>query len=178
MRKNITSELKTGKISTPIGDMLAAASDNGISLLEFTGLDRCEKNLSVVSKNLNFGSGAKAEKLLDELFLQITEYFAGKRRNFNIPLDINIGTLFQKQAWDALLTIPYGITKSYKEQAEIINNPKAVRAIGNANKRNPISIIVPCHRVIGANGKLVGYGGGLWRKEYLLNLEFSNKKNK
>ncbi|MCP4176445.1 MAG: methylated-DNA--[protein]-cysteine S-methyltransferase [bacterium] len=174
MKENIDLGLKTTTISTPIGDMLGAASDNGICLLEFTGLDRCEKNLSIVSKDLKIVSTNKAEKHLNELDLQISEYFEGKRKEFDIPIDINIGTLFQKQAWDALLTIPYGVTKSYKEQAEIIDNPKAVRAIGNANKRNPISIIVPCHRVIGANGKLVGYGGGLWRKKYLLDFETSN----
>jgi AraC family transcriptional regulator, regulatory protein of adaptative response / methylated-DNA-[protein]-cysteine methyltransferase len=165
----------TRKIITPIGDMLAAASDKGICFLEFTGLDRCEKNLNIVTQNLNTKSTDKAEKLLDELVIQIDEYFDKKRKNFDILLDVNIGTSFQKQAWNALLTIPYGTTKSYKEQAMIINNPKAVRAIGNANRRNPISIIIPCHRVIGASGKLVGYGGGLWRKKYLLELETANK---
>ena len=101
---------------------------------------------------------------------QLEEYFAGSRTEFDLPLFYR-GTPFQQAAWDALRTIPYGETRSYKDMAVQIGNPKAVRAVGMANNRNPISIIVPCHRVIGANGKLVGYGGGLPIKEKLLELE-------
>ncbi len=104
---------------------------------------------------------------------QIEEYLRGKRKEFQLPLAAE-GTAFQKAAWGALLTIPYGETRSYKEMAEQVGNPKACRAIGMANNRNPISIVVPCHRVIGANGKLVGYGGGLHIKEWLLALEKGN----
>lgn len=102
---------------------------------------------------------------------QLKEYFAKKRKTFDVKLDISCATEFQRAAWKALMEIPYGETRSYQAQAEMIKNPKAVRAIGGANHRNPISIIIPCHRVIGKNKKLVGYGGGLFRKEYLLNLE-------
>lgn len=102
---------------------------------------------------------------------QLKEYFLGKRREFDIKLDIRIGTEFQQKAWKVLMEIPYGETRSYQEQAITIGNPKAVRAIGGANNKNPISIIIPCHRVIGKNNKLVGYGGGLLKKEFLLNLE-------
>ncbi len=102
--------------------------------------------------------------------MQLEDYFAGKRKSFDIPLDLQ-GTDFQKQVWQALIQIPYGKTCSYKELAQAIEKPKAIRAVGGANNKNPVSIIVPCHRVIGANKKLVGYAGGLDRKEGLLALE-------
>jgi len=101
---------------------------------------------------------------------QLNEYFAGKRQQFDLPLDFE-GTAFQQQVWQALLTIPFGETRSYKQIAEQIGNAKAVRAVGAANSKNPISIIAPCHRVVGANGKLVGFAGGLENKEILLKIE-------
>jgi len=107
---------------------------------------------------------------LQECFRQIEEYFPGKRKEFSLKLRLE-GTDFQKKVWQELMKIPYGETVSYKDIAEAIANPKAVRAVGQANHNNPISIIVPCHRVIGRDGKLVGYGGGLWRKEWLLEHE-------
>lgn len=112
----------------------------------------------------------QTSKLSDEAYTQLQEYFNNKREQFNIPLELK-GTPFQKQVWSALTKIPYGKTKSYKEIAQDINNPKAVRAVGNANNKNPIAIIIPCHRVIGSNGKLVGYAGGLELKELLLKIE-------
>ncbi|WP_180055579.1 methylated-DNA--[protein]-cysteine S-methyltransferase [Acinetobacter sp. YH12142] len=101
---------------------------------------------------------------------QLNEYFAGKRQQFDLPLDFE-GTAFQQQVWQALLTIPFGETRSYKQIAAQIGNVKAVRAVGAANGKNPISIIAPCHRVVGANGKLVGFAGGLEKKEILLKIE-------
>lgn len=101
---------------------------------------------------------------------QLNEYFAGTRQQFNLPLDFE-GTEFQQKVWQALLSIPFGETRSYKQIAEQIGNVKAVRAVGAANGKNPISIIAPCHRVVGANGKLVGFAGGLDNKEILLQLE-------
>ncbi|MNI75356.1 Methylated-DNA--protein-cysteine methyltransferase [compost metagenome] len=101
---------------------------------------------------------------------QLKEYFAGERRQFDLRLDLQ-GSEFQRKVWNALLTIPYVETASYKDIAEMIGQPKAVRAVGGANNKNPIPIIVPCHRVIGSNGSLVGYGGGLSIKESLLSLE-------
>ena len=98
--------------------------------------------------------------------------------NFVEKIDIRTGTEFQKKAWRALIEIPYGETRSYQEQAMAIGNPKAVRAVGGANNKNPISIIIPCHRVIGKNKKLVGYGGGLLKKEFLLNLEKTDIKER
>lgn len=101
---------------------------------------------------------------------QLNEYFAGQRQNFDLPLDFE-GTEFQQKVWQALLSIPFGETRSYKGIAEQIGNVKAVRAVGAANGKNPISIIAPCHRVVGANGKLVGFAGGLENKDVLLKLE-------
>ena len=108
--------------------------------------------------------------LIKEAYRQLSEYLKGERKAFDLPLNPK-GTDFQKRVWRALCDIPYGETRSYKQIAEAIGNPKAVRAVGMANNRNPITIVVPCHRVIGADGKLVGYGGGLEMKEFLLRLE-------
>lgn len=110
-------------------------------------------------------------KEVEKCIKELQEYFAGKRKTFDVKLDISQGTEFQQEAWKALLAIPYGETRSYQDQAIAMKNSKAVRAVGGANHNNPISIIIPCHRVIGKNGKLTGYGGGLFRKEYLLDLE-------
>ena len=111
-------------------------------------------------------------RLLSRAADMLREYFEGKRKVFDLPLNPE-GTDFQKKAWNALLTIPYGQTRSYKEQAEVVGNAKACRAVGAANGKNPISIIIPCHRVIGTDGSLVGFGGGLAVKKALLDLEKS-----
>lgn len=114
-------------------------------------------------------SGTKTA-LTDLVYAQIMEYFEGKRRIFTFPYELR-GTDFQKKVWRALCDIPYGETRTYKEIAAAVGNPKACRAVGMANNKNPIAIAVPCHRVIGTDGKLVGYAGGLDMKEALLNLE-------
>lgn len=119
-----------------------------------------------------FDGVKKASALTDKAAKQLDEYFTGKRRIFDLPLNPQ-GTEFQKAVWNALLTVPYGETASYKQIAERIGNPKACRAVGIANNKNPIWIIIPCHRIIGAGGQLVGYGGGLEMKEKLLKLEKS-----
>ena len=108
--------------------------------------------------------------LIKEAHQQLSEYLKGERKSFDLPLRMR-GTDFQQRVWNALLDIPYGETRSYKQIAEAIGNPKAVRAVGMANNRNPLLIVVPCHRVIGVNGKLVGYGAGIEKKEFLLRLE-------
>ena len=113
---------------------------------------------------------AGRDAILDRARRQLDQYFAGKLRVFDLPL-APVGTPFQQRVWQALLTIPYGVTRSYGQQAAAIGSPQASRAVGLANGRNPISIIVPCHRVIGANGSLTGYGGGMERKKLLLDLE-------
>ena len=113
---------------------------------------------------------AAVAAVLDDVVAQLDEYFAGDRVTFDLPLD-PVGTEFQLRAWEALRLIPYGETRSYAQQAERIGAPAAVRAVGAANGRNPISIIVPCHRVVGSDGSLTGFGGGLDAKRYLLDLE-------
>jgi AraC family transcriptional regulator of adaptative response/methylated-DNA-[protein]-cysteine methyltransferase len=158
------------RITTPLGPMLAGATDKGICLFEFADRRMLETQLTRIRKIFKAELISGSSHRFDVLNEQMEEYFAGKRKEFTFPLVID-GTPFQEKVWKALLEIPYGETRSYKDQAKMIGNPKAVRAVANANGDNRIAIIIPCHRVIGANGKLVGYGGGLWRKKYLLNLE-------
>ncbi len=117
--------------------------------------------------------GTKTE-ITDKAYKELSEYFEGKRKQFDIPYKLT-GTDFQKKVWSALCDIPYGETRSYKDIAAAVGNPKASRAVGMANNKNPITVIVPCHRVIGASGKLVGYAGGLTMKEFLLDMESENK---
>nr|WP_248878377.1 methylated-DNA--[protein]-cysteine S-methyltransferase [Epilithonimonas zeae] len=158
------------RIETPLGAMIACANENGICMLEFSDRKSLTKELEEISKyfkaNVVQGENAHFKTLEKEL----EEYFDGKRKDFTVPL-APIGTDFQKNVWEILRTIPYGTTRSYQQQADILGNPKAVRAVANANGLNKISIIIPCHRVIGTNGTLTGYGGGIWRKQKLLELE-------
>lgn len=143
---------------SPIGILKISANNNKITSLEFV-----EKKDRAESGN----------KVLQKCTKQLDEYFAGKRKDFELDLELN-GTDFQKQVWKQLLKIPYAKTKSYGDIAEAIQNPKSVRAVGMANKVNRIAIIVPCHRVIGSDGSLTGYATGVWRKEWLLKHEKDN----
>jgi AraC family transcriptional regulator of adaptative response/methylated-DNA-[protein]-cysteine methyltransferase len=165
--------IKTAQILTPLGPMLAGATDDGICLLEFIDRRMLETELKQVSKLLDAECVPGDCKHLDALSLQLEEYFAGKRRDFDLPL-VLAGTPFQQKVWTGLQTIPYGTTRSYKQQAEALGVPSAVRAVANANGDNHIAVVIPCHRVIGSDGKLTGYGGGLWRKQHLLDLETSH----
>jgi AraC family transcriptional regulator, regulatory protein of adaptative response / methylated-DNA-[protein]-cysteine methyltransferase len=150
--------LTLARMDTPLGPMVAAASTTALRLLEF---DR---------PGLEPHGGWGRSHVLDRTEREIEEYFAGRRRAFTVPLELG-GTPFQRQAWESLLRIPYGETRSYGEQAAAMGRPRAVRAVGRANGANRIALIVPCHRVIGADGSLTGYGAGVWRKERLLVLE-------
>ncbi len=161
------------RILTKLGPMLAGANDNGVCLLEFMDRRMLETQLKRIRKRLNAELIPGKNKHFDTLNTQINEYFSGQRMRFELAL-ILAGTDFQEKVWRGLQTIPYGSTRSYKEQAEIIGRPKAIRAVARANGDNRIAIIIPCHRVIGSDGKLVGYGGGLWRKKFLLDLEIKN----
>lgn len=160
------------RILTPLGPMVAGATEKGLCLLEFFDRRMLETQLKRLTKLLNANFVPGEHKLFSELNQQLKEYFSGKLTVFSIPLDLP-GTEFQKKVWQVLMEIPFGKTRCYQEQAECINNPKAVRAVAKANGDNRISIIIPCHRVIGKNGSLTGYGGGLWRKQRLLELELS-----
>lgn len=143
-------------LESPIGLLEVTVRDNAITSILF--IEPSERKQVVSSQ------------LVRRCKNQLAEYFKGQRTTFDLPLAPE-GTLFQKSVWNELSNIPYGTTISYLEIGRRMGNPKAVRAIGGANGKNPITIILPCHRVIGANGKLVGYGGGLWRKEWLLSHE-------
>lgn len=160
------------RVLTPLGPMLAGMTATGLCLLEFTDRRMLETQLKRITQQLNayFVPGQPSQ--FELLTRQLDEYFTGSRHEFTIPLDL-AGTDFQQRVWQGLLTIPFGATRSYQQQAELIQNVKAVRAVAKANGDNRISIIVPCHRVIGKNGALTGYGGGLWRKKRLLELEKS-----
>jgi len=164
--------VKVTRIPTPLGPMLAGATGEGICLLEFVDRRMLETQLRRIRKAFKAELVPGASGHFDDLKSQLMEYFEGGRKDFTVPLVLT-GTPFQKKVWSILRTIPYGSTRSYKEQAKLIGNPNAVRAVARANGDNKIAIIIPCHRVIGASGDLVGYGGGLWRKRYLLNLEQS-----
>jgi AraC family transcriptional regulator of adaptative response/methylated-DNA-[protein]-cysteine methyltransferase len=161
------------RILTPLGPMLAGATEKGICLLEFVDRRMLETQIKRLKKYLNAEFVPGTNKYFDVLANQLREYFDKKRNRFDVPLQLP-GTEFQVKVWKELMKIPFGSTLSYKEQAIALNNPQAVRAVAKANGDNRIAIIIPCHRVIGNDGKLVGYGGGVWRKQYLLNLEKRN----
>ncbi len=144
---------------SPFGLLTLAEENNKLTNCNFGNSPKLPQNAEI-----------KETKLIKEAWLQLQQYFNGYRKTFELPLAPQ-GTTFQQAAWQALLTIPYGQTASYKDMAVKISNPKACRAIGMANNKNPIGIIIPCHRVIGSNGKLVGYAGGLDIKQKLLELE-------
>jgi len=150
-------------IDSPVGKLKLAASDQGLVAVLW-------QNDKPTRVRLNELTEDARHPLLLETERQLGEYFAGKRKTFSVPLDMR-GTSFQKNVWHALLAIPFGKTRSYGQLAKQLGNPQAMRAVGAANGRNPISIIVPCHRVIGSSGKLTGFAGGLETKAHLLSLE-------
>ncbi len=175
---NITVEtmsLSITRYETPIGPIEIHATDTAVSRVEYAGEQAGE---GVEERGERSGSRSlaslqsDAHPLLEEARRQLDAYLAGELRCFDLPLDLE-GTPFQRQVWQRLLSVGYGETASYQDIAYAIDNPKAVRAVGAANGRNPVAIIVPCHRIIGSGGraKLTGYGGGLWRKEWLLRHE-------
>ena len=145
------------RFSSPVGPLLLAVSEHGLVTLEF-------------GRGKIAAGWVESEEKTAACARQLGEYFAGRRRRFDLRLDLR-GTAFQKRCWRELLKIPYGETRSYADIARAIGNPGAVRAVGLANGQNPIAIIVPCHRVIGSDGSLTGYGGGLETKRKLLELE-------
>ena len=158
-------------LGSPVGDLLLARDDAGLRMIHFMGRDTTRPCvLKVVPSDWR-----KRDDAFDDVVAQLTEYFAGERRQFDLTL-APAGTPFQQRVWRALLDIPYGETTSYGELAARIGQRNASRAVGLANGSNPVSIVIPCHRVIGANGKLTGYGGGLPNKERLLALERGERR--
>ena len=158
------------RIETPIGTMYAAATAEGICMLEFTDRKMLETEFKDLAKSLNAIIIQGENPHFIPLEKELEEYFLGKRTEFTVPLS-PVGTDFQKSVWKVLMKIPYGETWNYKKQSEVLGDAKKVRAVANANGMNKISILIPCHRVIGSNGTLTGYGGGIWRKQKLLELE-------
>jgi AraC family transcriptional regulator of adaptative response/methylated-DNA-[protein]-cysteine methyltransferase len=161
------------RFTTPLGPMFACATEDGLCLLEYTDRRMLEFELKDIRKRLNGSILFGTNRHLETVQRQLKEYFEGKRKEFDVPL-VTPGTDFQNDVWRLLQKIPYGETVSYKQQAVRIKRPNAVRAVANANGFNRISIVIPCHRVIGSDGTLTGYGGGLWRKKWLLDFERGN----
>jgi methylated-DNA-[protein]-cysteine S-methyltransferase len=149
----------TDYLSTPLGILQIQANTVGLSAIRFVDKE----------------SSSKANMHTQNAMQQLNEYFCGTRHEFDLPISVQ-GTQFQQQVWQQLKAIPYGKTYSYQDIAKQINNPKAVRAVGSANGKNPLTIVVPCHRVIGANGSLTGYAWGVSRKQYLLQHEMTHGK--
>ena len=145
---------------SPVGALTILAGENGIQAIKF-------------GEDEKVNSTGKASEMTGRAVKELEEYFQGKRKEFTVPC-VPEGTDFQKRVWEALTRIPYGVTRTYKEIAVEIGNSRASRAVGMANNKNPVPIIIPCHRVIGSDGRLTGYAGGLEVKEFLLNLEREN----
>ena len=162
--------IKTIKIETPLGEMIAGATDEGVCLLEFSDRRMLNTEYKDLIRLLNTTLEEGENKHLRNLRNQLKEYFEGKRKEFSVSL-ITPGTEFQQAVLKELLNIPFGSTRSYKEQAIALNKADSVRAVANANGMNRISIVIPCHSVIGTDGHLTGYGGGLKRKKWLLDHE-------
>jgi AraC family transcriptional regulator of adaptative response/methylated-DNA-[protein]-cysteine methyltransferase len=157
-------------IASPVGPLVAGATDEGLCFLEFSDRRMLEAQLATLRRRLGAPLVPGRHRWLDVLREQLEEYFAGRRERFELPLVIR-GTPFQEQVWRTLLEIPYGETWSYRDVAARIKQPGATRAVGTANGMNRIAIVIPCHRVVNADGRMGGYGGGVWRKQFLLDLE-------
>ena len=158
------------RVLTPLGPMIAGATKIGLCLLEFADRRMLETQFRILEKRLQARLIPGQNPVFDLLDEQLRLYFEGRLTKFDLPLEL-AGTEFQQKIWNVLMGIPYGTTRSYKEQARAIGSPDAVRAVARANGENRLAIIIPCHRVIGSDGNLIGYGGGLWRKRHLLDLE-------
>lgn len=156
----------TLRLDSPLGPMILAATTEGLSGAWFEGQRHGPSDARMQHWIPN-----ASNPLLQETTDQLHAYFAGQLTRFDLPLDLSAGTPFQQSVWQALLNVTASQTQSYGGLAQQLNNPKAVRAVGSAVGRNPVTIIVPCHRILGAGGQLTGYAGGLWRKEALLKLE-------
>ncbi len=171
--KILPNKLILNYISTPLGEMISCHTDKGLHLLEFIDRLSLENELYMLSSELKGYFVFKENSFSIEVANQLKQYFNGERKQFSIKLSA-IGTSFQKEVWNKLLEIEYGKTISYSQQAKLMGRPNHTRSVSTANGKNMISIIIPCHRVISIDGNLGGYGGGIKRKKYLLNLEMVN----
>jgi AraC family transcriptional regulator of adaptative response/methylated-DNA-[protein]-cysteine methyltransferase len=162
--------LKSSWIESPIGRLFAIATDSKLVLLEFFDARGIAREIEKCSQYFKSEIIPGENKILTTIQNEIKSYFAGTLQKFKTPIEF-MGTSFQQKVWNALLTIPYGQTRSYKAQSELLQNPTATRAVANANGANQLAIIIPCHRVIQSNDDLGGYGGGIARKQWLLDHE-------
>ncbi|MBT8336178.1 MAG: methylated-DNA--[protein]-cysteine S-methyltransferase [Gemmatimonadetes bacterium] len=165
-----TRTVYVDRVATPLGPMLVGADDEALCLLEFVDRRGLPRQIERIRSRLKAAFVPAPNPLTEGLSTQLRSYFEGSLRTFDTPL-IEAGTPFQAEVWAALRAIPYGETRSYTDLATSLGRPTAVRAVANANGANALAIVIPCHRVVGADGGLVGYGGGLWRKRWLLELE-------
>ncbi len=158
---------------TKIGELILGSFDGGLCLLDFRYRKMRKTVDNRIKNGLNAEFAEQNDEVLEKIREQLDEYLNGDRKEFDIPV-LMVGTDFQKSVWNALMKVPYGFTSTYLQVAKNINNEKAVRAVANANGANSIGLIIPCHRIIGSDGELVGYGGGLPVKKRLLKLEQNN----
>jgi AraC family transcriptional regulator of adaptative response/methylated-DNA-[protein]-cysteine methyltransferase len=165
-----SSPVTLGWIESPLGPLVAGAADRGVCLLEFSDRRMLRTQIATLRRRLRAEVVPGEHPLLAQLAAELAEYFAGRRRGFTFPLHYP-GSEFQRSVWDALLRIPYGETTSYEALAASVGRAGAQRAVGKANGDNRVAIVIPCHRVVRKDGTLCGYGGGLWRKQRLLELE-------
>ncbi|MBC9915125.1 methylated-DNA--[protein]-cysteine S-methyltransferase [Chitinophaga varians] len=173
--KKINNIIYKTQLETPLGIMIAGATEEGICLLEFTERNILEAQWASLRKLLKASVEEGYHPHFARLQQELDAYFAGALHTFSVPLHMP-GTDFQQAVWQLLLAVPYGDVRSYKQQATLLQRPDAVRAVGHANGMNRISILVPCHRIVAGNGNLTGYGGGIWRKEWLLAHESRHQK--
>ena len=162
--------IKVTRAATPLGPMLVGSTDEALVLLEFVERRQLAAQIERVGRRLGGVFVPDRSSIAERAIVQLDEYFGGTRRVFDVPLRL-VGSSFEREVWDALLEIPFAETRSYADIARRVGRGSAVRAVGRANGMNALAIVVPCHRVVGSDGRLVGYGGGLWRKERLLELE-------
>lgn len=164
-------KLRYAEMDSPIGILTLIGSERGLCRIQFGKYAECEANVRAwTNKYMPEAQVEEEQQFMRLPILQLNEYFKGQRKHFTVPLDL-CGTRFQRQVWHEVYKIQYGKTMSYKEIAAAIKSPKAVRAVGGAVNKNPLPIVIPCHRVIGSNGSLIGYNGGIDKKVKLLSLE-------
>ncbi|OEH91688.1 methylated-DNA--[protein]-cysteine S-methyltransferase [Bacillus solimangrovi] len=169
----VQERLYYGEIESPFGPLIVVHTKQGVCRILFGTFEKNESTLNIwIKKNIGKAELVKDKETNNPVYIQLIEYFEGQRQSFDLKFDL-YGTLFEKKVWQALLNIGYGKTYSYRELAQVIQSPKAVRAVGCAVNKNPLPIIVPCHRIVGSNGSLVCYHGGIDKKQMLLEMEYS-----
>jgi AraC family transcriptional regulator of adaptative response/methylated-DNA-[protein]-cysteine methyltransferase len=161
-------------LRSPLGTLVAGATAEGVCLLEFTDRRMLEAEFAALRRIFDVPLVPGSNDHLVRLQVELAGYFGGSVRRFTVPL-VYPGSPFQRRVWEELLAIPYGARRTYEQIAHAVGKPRAARAVGRANGLNRIAILIPCHRLVNKNGQLAGYGGGLWRKQFLLDLERSNR---